>query len=417
MKNIKRFINSTGERFAVLLDRNGNPLTYPNLYATINLRNRGFSVNTIVAVLEDIKLLLQLCKELDINIEKRIEMKQFLKVDEIESISNLANFKREYLLNKKIDSKFSNFSKKLKKESIRSKLIFKNNCYVSKDLVYRRLTNFSEYNDWLENYFHPSCKTKNKLFFKSRRPRIPNYVSDSYKSFNANQLSKILDVIDPKNNNKAWKNEFLSYRNELIVYLFLYFGCRKGELLNIKLLDIIEADNIKFSSSTQNKVGALYINIKRKHDDARDTRLYQPLVKTRDRSIAVNLKLREKLENYIIKYRSLVKNAELNDFLIISNQGKALSITALNKVFLKISMKTSFNVYAHAFRHTWNDKFTEKSQELISSGDTTENRVESDRSYLMGWAVGSQSARRYSKRAENERAINIGLAIQNEFKE
>lgn len=416
MTNIKRFIGSNGERFAILLDSEGKPLTYPNLYATINFRNRGLSINSIVAVLEDIKLLLQLCKNLKINIEQRIQMKCFLKLEEIECISNLANFKREYLIKRK-DAKFLTFPTSLKKESIRSKFYFNKNDYISKELVCRRLSNFSEYIEWLEFYFHPSCSTNNKSFFKNRKPKIPTNVSTDYKSFNVQQLSKILETIDPKNKDRVWQTDFLSFRNELIVYLFLYLGCRKGELLNITILDIVEIDNVKLLSNKQFKVGALYINIRRKHDDNTDTRLYQPLVKTRDRSIAVNLKLREKLENYIIKYRSLIKNAELTDFLIISNQGKALSISALNKIFLKISKQTSFNVHAHAFRHTWNDKFTEKSQKLISSGDTTENRVEGDRSYLMGWAVGSQSARRYSKRAENERAINIGLAIQSEFEE
>ncbi len=57
MLSVKRFVMNSGERFAVLIDSNGLPLTYPNLYTMIYLRNRGHSVNTIVAVLEDIELL------------------------------------------------------------------------------------------------------------------------------------------------------------------------------------------------------------------------------------------------------------------------------------------------------------------------------------------------------------------------
>ncbi|EKU50921.1 hypothetical protein ACINWCA92_3621 [Acinetobacter baumannii WC-A-92] len=50
----------SGERFAVLLGSDGVPMTYPNLYTIIHLRNRGQSINTISAILEDIKLLFQL---------------------------------------------------------------------------------------------------------------------------------------------------------------------------------------------------------------------------------------------------------------------------------------------------------------------------------------------------------------------
>src|SRR5690606_27827240 len=106
--------------------------------------------------------------------------------------------------------------------------------------------------------------------------------------------------------------------------------------------------------------------------------------------------------------RSTIPNAELSDFLIISDQGKPLSISGLNKIFVQISEKVSFRVHAHAFRHTWNDRFTDNASSLISSG-ASEDKLERDRAYLMGWIPGSQSARRYSKRAEDRRAIEIGL--------
>ena len=104
-------------------------------------------------------------------------------------------------------------------------------------------------------------------------------------------------------------------------------------------------------------------------------------------------------------------------FLILSNKGKPLSIKALDKIFSEISKVVLFNVHAHAFRHTWNDKFSEKSQLLVATGQTTEAQVEKDRAYLMGWIPNSQSARRYSRRAENKRAVEVGLSIQEKFED
>lgn len=109
MMSVKRFVMSSGERFAVLLNSDGVPMTYPNLYTIIHLRNRGQSINTISAILEDIKLLFQLLDKLGIDLEQRIKSKDFLKLNEIEALVNLTSFNRSRLggADSKKDHKFS----------------------------------------------------------------------------------------------------------------------------------------------------------------------------------------------------------------------------------------------------------------------------------------------------------------------
>lgn len=405
MKSVKRFVMSSGERFAVLLDSNGVPMTYPNLYTIIHLRNRGQSINTISALLEDIKLLFQLLDNLGIDLEQRVKSKDFLKLNEIEVIANLASFSRSRLDGMASNKKIINFPKSNNRERSRANLVITQD-YVSKQLIYRRLTNFAEYIGWLETYFHSSAITSTKHFLTSRRPQKSMDTHSEYKSFDSEQLHKILQAVDPHTQNRIWVSDYITYRNELIIYLFLYLGCRKGELLNLKITDI-----------TSHQEGAVYLTIRRNPHDGSDSRLYQPLVKTRSRSIAVNQKLKRKLDFYILNHRSTVHNAELTDFLILSNRGQPLSINALDKILSEISKFVLFNVHAHAFRHTWNDKFSEKSQILVEKGKTTEAQVENDRAYLMGWTPNSQSARRYSRRTENKRAVEVGLSIQEKFED
>ena len=405
MMFVKRFVMSGGERFAVLLNSDGVPMTYPNLYTIINLRNHGQSINTISAILEDIKLLFQLLDQLEIDLEQRIKSKDFLEINEIEAIANLASFSRSRLYWMASNKKVINFPKINNKERSRAKLVVTQD-YVSKQLIYRRLTNFAEYIGWFETHLHSSAITSTKRLLKSRRPRKSMDTQSEYKSFDSDQLNKIFKAVDPDNQNRIWTSDYITYRNELITYLFLYLGCRKGELLNLKITDI-----------TLSQGGTSYLTIKRNPHDGSDSRLYQPLVKTRSRSIAVNQNLKKKLETYILNYRSAIPHAELTDFLILSNKGKPLSIKALDKIFSEISKVVLFNVHAHAFRHTWNDKFSEKSQLLVATGQTTEAQVENDRAYLMGWIPNSQSARRYSRRAENKRAVEVGLSIQEKFED
>ena len=141
---VKRFVMSGGERFAVLLNSDGVPMTYPNLYTIIHLRNRGQSINTITAILEDIKLLFQLLDKLGIDLEQRIKNKDFLKLDEIEAIANLASFSRSRLDGMASNKKIISFPKSSNKERFRTKVVTTQD-YISKELIYRRLTNFAEY--------------------------------------------------------------------------------------------------------------------------------------------------------------------------------------------------------------------------------------------------------------------------------
>ena len=403
--SVKRFVMTSGERFAVLLDSDGFPMTYPNLYTIINLRNSGQSINTISAILEDIKLLFRLLDQLEIDLEQRIKSKDFFELNEIEAIANLASFSRSRLDGMASNKKVINFPKVNNKERSRAKLVISQD-EVSKQLIYRRLTNFAEYIGWLETYFHSSVKTSTKCLLRSRRPRKPVDSQTEYKSFDGEQVNKILKAVDPDNQNRIWISDYITYRNELIIYLFLYLGCRKGELLNLKITD-----------KTPPKDGTSYLTIRRNPHDDSDSRLYQPLVKTRSRSIALNQNLKKKLEIYILNHRSTVPNAELTDFLILSNKGQPLSINALDKILSEISKVVLFNVHAHAFRHTWNDKYTNKVQALIQSGKVTEDQAERDREYLMGWILNSESARRYSRRADNKRAMEVGLSIQEKFED
>lgn len=75
MITVKRFVGHVGERFAILVNSDGFPLTYPNLYSIIHLRNSGQKVNSIASILEDIELLYVLLDMLGIDIEQRIKDK------------------------------------------------------------------------------------------------------------------------------------------------------------------------------------------------------------------------------------------------------------------------------------------------------------------------------------------------------
>ncbi|MFW2084079.1 tyrosine-type recombinase/integrase [Acinetobacter baumannii] len=409
---VKRFVMEGGERHAVLIGNDSLPMIYPNLYITIHCRNKNLRNNSIIAVLEDIKFLYELLEHLGIRLEERLHKQNFLEINEIEVIASKCCLQKKEFSNQSLKPKVISFPRN--KERLRVNFVVKN-VQVSSGFTYRRLTNFANYIKWLERYFNPRLKTESHELLLERRPhKNVNEVASEYKSFDSDQLKIILEIIENSKFSPSERNMFFYYRKQLIIYLLLYLGCRKGELLNIKLTDIVPIKSA-YKVVQIDKGHQYYINIKAAHNDPKDTRLNQPVVKTKNRSIGLNIKLKAKIDHYILNIRSAISNVEYTDFLLVTDDGKPLSISALDKILSELSKETGFNIHAHAFRHTWNDIYTVKAQELIQLNRINEAQAENDRCYLMGWMSGSNSARRYARRAEEGRAIEMGLVIQDFF--
>ncbi|MBF4401516.1 site-specific integrase, partial [Vibrio anguillarum] len=65
-------------------------------------------------------------------------------------------------------------------------------------------------------------------------------------------------------------------------------------------------------------------------------------------------------------------------------------------------------------RHTWNDEFSAYADKRIAEGKTTEKKSEADRRKLMGWDENSKMAKRYARRHEDKRAMEMALNLQEE---
>jgi integrase len=140
-------------------------------------------------------------------------------------------------------------------------------------------------------------------------------------------------------------------------------------------------------------------------------------VKTLGRDVRVSKDVFDMIENYILKYRSQVRGAGKNPFLILSHQNgsrtaKALSISGLKGMFKTLSKAVGYTVGAHALRHTWNDEFSADIEAAIEAGEITEEEAEDTRSYLMGWKENSGTAKTYTKRYQQKKSLQFALKLQ-----
>lgn len=86
-----------GERYPMLLDQEGQPHWYATLYATTQIRNSGQAPNTIAAVLGSLRILFSWSLSRRINLEDRFSKREFLTLQELESIRFYTGTKVEEL--------------------------------------------------------------------------------------------------------------------------------------------------------------------------------------------------------------------------------------------------------------------------------------------------------------------------------
>ena len=88
------------------------------------------------------------------------------------------------------------------------------------------------------------------------------------------------------------------------------------------------------------------------------------------------------------------------------------TINSYYKIFREISKVVGFAVSPHSLRHTWNDRFSKYADKRIAENKTTEAKADSDQRKLAGWTANSKEIGRYTKRTRDNRAMMVGLELQ-----
>ncbi|WP_250135622.1 hypothetical protein [Escherichia coli] len=69
---VTKFVMDSGERYCMVVDRSsGLPMYYPNLFLTIQIRNRGDAFSTMLAAASNLVILLRFVDSRGINLEQR----------------------------------------------------------------------------------------------------------------------------------------------------------------------------------------------------------------------------------------------------------------------------------------------------------------------------------------------------------
>lgn len=417
----KVFQMASGESYSILLGEDGMPLPYHNLFVTLHYRNRSKASNTCYRVFEHLCFLEEICQFEKIDLIERCKTGDFLTKKELENIKKHSTLKVESFREMASRHKSPNVVviKRKKVETARAKVVINPEGDISAHTAYNRLTVFAQFIGWLEGELFPSKGSSAEFELKKMRGSKFGTSDEAidwgdWKSLEPVQVTRVLDVVRPDSSENPWKSESIRYRNQLIVNMFFALGCRRGELLKIR----VKTDNHQSDIRKRQEDGRFFVMI-RSQTDYSDKRKHRPEGKTKGRFMPMDKRLVDMYENYLIYHRPNATGSEHIEYLFVTHNHKtqinaALSLAQVNKIFRDISGVVGFRVHPHAARHTWNDKFSQFADRRIAEGKTTEAKSESDRQKLMGWEEGSKSAKRYAKRHDDKRAMNMARDLQEE---
>ncbi|MDR2892039.1 MAG: site-specific integrase [Deltaproteobacteria bacterium] len=407
---IKVIVASSGERFRALVNADGTLHYYGNLYANMNLRTRNRAGHTVENALRAIVILYHFLDSANIQLEHRMLAGNFLSRPELENLNRVSRFPisditaltaPQHSPNKKT-IQFTPFRKKVVPHNVSDE--------ISKKTATLRQIYIKDYLLWLLEWFsHHKTSDRLKSFEWARTMTqrvLSSFSTDGAKrgvtirqGLSQESQDELFRIIDLCSQDNPWKHHFCRTRNELLIKLLFYLGVRRGELLALQVRDV---------NFSENK-----ILIARRPDNPEDSRKYQPLVKTLERSLPLEDALGERLYGYIHNCRRKTQHAKYHPFLLVSSIGDPFSISGLSHVCEEIKAVNPHllsNFSPHLLRHTWNDRFSR----IMKEEGVPPDREQYLRCILMGWIPTSEMAAVYTRRYVIEEAQKISLQMQKE---
>ncbi len=426
----KEFIESSGERFSLLVNENGIPDFWITLFMTTVVRSYTHSTQrayinhlyhlNIWEVRNNTRLsnkvisIINNTNNSDIEFFKNIEVQSLVDHCKLQTKSarklNYSNNKTIQF--KKPTSKVPLLTVSVAQQNQRIKVIAEYFEFLAHNIL-RNKASFSSYVEIIK-------ETKERLLSgKSKGGSRRTTFDPDAKAPPPEVFFKVMDLVKPLNTKNPF-TELVKNRNYLLFRILYETGLRSGEILQLKITDI------KFSQNL--------IEIRRRHDDPEDIyRSNEPNAKTLERDIYITSELSDEIRAYVVRERALIINANKHSFLFVSNKGKSagnpISLIQFSKIVEKVAKDESLadfikkygfkgakNITRHGFRHDFNnrisigiDKHNERAREEGHLRDFISDKQELEgRMYLLGH-INESSSSVYNLRHTKKQAESLLL--------
>lgn len=371
-------------------------------------RMRGCAANTLHGVCTTLAFFYRWLEDMEIDLLARLEEGKFLTDPELYRLADITQYRAEDLPDDK-DRKSSKTQvislnrvgvNGKRKQDVRQSVVVGSQA--------TRLRYIKSYLAFLAGYIAATLTaTKSaKLEVEAKRGVATLSAQIPWKSNRATlgsrvgvtkeQQDRLLAVVNPNSPANPWVRDFVRQRNWLIILLLLASGIRRGELLNLQISDLMQCEP--------------RFNVLRRPDSAADHRVLQPTPKTRERTIELLPAVMRQVWRYV-SLRHKIKAARQHPFLIVSEDGDALSYKTIDKIFADVRRAwpdLNTGLSSHVMRHTWNERFSEQAEEMEIDATAEERaRVEQQ-----GWKDNSKTSQVYTRRYAARKGREISRKLQ-----
>ncbi|WP_300493149.1 site-specific integrase [uncultured Methylophaga sp.] len=418
MFETKLYIEPSGQRNMVLLDQEtGLPDFWSTLYITNSLRARQLRLGSIEKHLQSIQLLHIWCQLRNIKIIQRISSGESFSINEIDFLNTILKLRADEL-EKIFTYEKSKLNKEITKvEHPRSlwRILEAAPRQISPTVFNDRIHYIAKYVEWLANILsdkHGNGITREqirsvgfnfKTHLNSLKIPAPKENFAESKSLKNSEIKRILEIVDPNSSENPWDSEATKVRNLAIILILLDTGIRSGELLNLKITDVLQGKTKHHGLQIVQRSGSL--------DDPRKR---QRLPKSVQREVPLSDTAFRALNVYVTKVRAITPNADQTQYIFVSHSNSTLGqpIKSINSITDSIREITSIDLTPHVLRHTATWKYCVRMKKLGKEwGDFVELLL-----LKFGWtSEKSRSVRLYARQFVKEELFERQLEYQNEI--
>jgi len=350
----------TGIELPILLDSDGLPIPSPNEFI---LSRRTLSTNTLIRNLRELTIFYNWIQRENIDLPMRLESKgQFFSEAEIKgSLVEALRLKQQSSRNSSTVVSPISFNQRI--STVRHYLIWSFDL-VSHSIVssYQKLEKVLEHKKrvirWLDSSFI----------------NTPPDINGIKKSLNTEEENFLIDILNPLKVVSGKQNLSVLYRNYISVLIMLKLGLRPGELLSLKVEDVV--------------IGAISsINVVRRPPDPNDIRKPRPRIKRNGRILSIDdPELLSSLDEYILTYRDEleISSREDTEYLIISDEGNPLSQATLGQLFRNIRNKFPDKLPNYLSPKTLRHTFSIEMEKTLRMSGMKEDHRSQALAYLRG---------------------------------
>lgn len=350
-----------GERIPLILDAEGFPVAGPNEWL---ISRRELSANTLIRNARELVLLVEWLDQKRIDLEVRIRSDRMFTEAELKG-SLIEKLRHSVQKPKKVPGDLGCVPIRGGKSEPKVP--------VAEDTFNQRLMTIKAYLVWSFGLELGRLSSADPMFGRVRmhQTHVESIFDNAFiaqttpasadeKALTDDQLQSLKHYIYYCNPEAYGVSHQVKFRNYICVMIMLFYGLRPGELLSMKVGDIV------FGRISE-------LRVCRRPADPEDTRRPAPKVKRLARQLPIDeQKFARELDLYITDHREAMMergNARDHDYLIVSDEGEPLHLNSLSQFFRilreRFSESLPSNLSAKMLRHTFSSQLE---RSLVAAG-------------------------------------------------